>query len=717
MIYVIGESGVGRTMLVTSVYQKRTVRDHFEVSAVVKVHRNAGISNILRSICDSLKKKTRTVEEQEDHTEQPTSRTMLQSRLAGRRYLVVIDGRQMAIADWNAVVHALPKEETGSRVVLITKKKPSFLNHVNHCSEDVIKLEGLQYKDCKELFHRRLHGSEEEEGNRCYYPRRYCRRVYDITGGLPLAVILLSGLMHDKEFPGEWDTVFDYLQSAKSKRLDKIVSLSFEDLHHELKLCFLYFTAFMEINGKAYRSTLLRLWAAEGFVAPRDGKTAEDLGHIYLWQLIARGLVDETASGDGSFHPLALHGSRVYSFARSEAREASFMEIHEGEHLPEPATVRRLTLQNNTDRYTALHNTMPKLRSIIAIFQEDRAAATVNPDDLSSPGCFPSCCFPALCSSGKQSVLTKLLQGSRFLRVIMLEGMEIGTELPEAIGSMVHLRYLGARCRSLKTVHPSIGKLSNLQTMDVTNSSVSELPLPFWEIASLRHVKGHRLAMPKRTSELKQLNTLSSVRAPEDWDGEILASMASLKILDVVVEGKLRAREFSDNLSKLSYLTTLILEADSLPANIFTGPSLQWLRTMRLTGTLILDVAPSLPGFQLPNLNNLSLSKTQLHRTFVERLGELPCLAKLSLLEVSYEDEGEKQLVFQHDGFHSLRKLAVGDAEISVLVEELALPSLEKLQFIGCSRELQHKIHPSHKYVKMIKQEDRNLFQDITNVN
>lgn len=100
----------------------------------------------------------------------------------------------------------------------------------------------------------------------------------------------------------------------------------------------------------------------------------------------------------------------------------------------------------------------------------------------------------------------------------MLEGMEISAGLPEAIGSMVHLRYLGARCRSLRTVHASIGKLSNLQTMDVTDSSVTELPLPFWEIASLRHVNGHRLAMPKHAGELKQLNTLSSVRALEDWD-------------------------------------------------------------------------------------------------------------------------------------------------------------------------------------------------------
>ncbi|XP_044446320.1 putative disease resistance RPP13-like protein 2, partial [Triticum aestivum] len=520
------------------------------------------------------------------------------------------------------------------------------------------------------------------------------------------AVILLSGLMHNKEFPDEWDSVFKYLvESAKSKRLDKILSLSFEDLHHELKLCFLYFTAFLEINSKAYRSTLVKLWVAEGFLAPRDGKTAEELGYIYLSQLIARGLVAETASGDDSFRPLALHGSSVQSFARSEAQEASFMEMHQGDHVPEPATVRRLTLHNSMDRYAALDNTMPKLRSIIAIFQEEREA-TANPPITG--------CFPALCS-GKhnipKSVLTKLLKGSKFLRVIMLEGMEIGTELPKEIGSMVHLRYLGARCQSLKTIHASIGKLSNLQTMDVKDSSVRELPLPFWKITSLRHVTGDKLIIPRRAGELKQLKTLDSVQTSEDWDGEILTRMVNLEIVDVIVQGKLKENEFSHNLSKLNYLTTLKLEVDGLPVNIFTEPCLQCLKTMSLTGTL--SRIESLPVIQLPNLNDLSLSKMQLHKWFIKRLGELPGLTKLSLLfGVSYEDE-EGKLEFQHDGFHCLRILVVRDTHITVLIEELALPALQNLQLIGCSRELQHKIHPSHKYVKMIKREDRNLFQDI----
>ncbi|EMS57254.1 Disease resistance protein RPM1 [Triticum urartu] len=648
VIYVLGESGVGRTMLVNSVCQKSTIRDQFEVSAMVKVPRKAGVSNILKSIWENLKK-TQSVEEQ-DNIEQP-GRSIVQivkSHLAGRRYLVVIDGREMTITDWNAVIHALPNEETSSRVVLITKKKPHFLNHVKHYHEDTIELKGLQYEDCKELFHTRLHGGEEEEAER----DEYYKQVHNITGGLPLAVILLSGLMHNKEFPDEWDSVFKYLvESAKSKRLDKILSLSFEDLHHELKLCFLYFTAFLERNSKAYRSTLVKLWVAEGFLAPRDGKTAEELGHIYLSQLIVRGLVAETASGDDSFRLLALHNSSVQSFARSEAQEASFMEMHQGDHVPEPATVRRLTLHNSMDRYGALDNTMPKLRSIIAIFQEERETTANPPITGCFPSsCFPCCCFPALCSGKhniRKSVLTKLLQGSKFLRVIMLEGMEIGTELPKEIGSMVHLRYLGARCQSLKTIHASIGKLSNLQTMDVKNSSVRELPLPFWKIISLRHVTGDKLIIPRRAGELKQLKTLDSVRTSEDWDGKILTRMVNLEIVDVIVQGKLKEHEFSHNLSKLNYLTTLKLEVDGLPVNIFTEAcSLQCLKT-------------------LPNLNDLSLSKMQLHKWFIKRLGELPCLTKLSLLlGVSYEDE-EGKLEFQHDGFHCLRILVDKKSSIS----------------------------------------------------
>lgn len=787
VIYVVGMSGVGRTKLVDTVCWKPTIRNHFEVSAVVKVRNNTSVHNIVRMICDELKEKnTKTYQGQQgqDPVEQQVEKNTqtnqgqeqagaseLERRLHGKRYLVVIDGRKMAFRDWNAVIHALPKGGTGSRVLMITKKVPQFRLPLDYQVEEM-ELEGLLYDDCKKMFKMRLGDrvpADEVAGRTKFYERAHC-----VTDGSPLAVILLSGLIHDKEYPHEWDSVLEHLlpkrsaepmfclpptlKSANSKLLGRVLALSFEDLHHELKLCFLYFAAFPE-SYKVHRDTLVKLWVAEGFLSPRNGKTAELLGDTYVRQLIARGLVH--SAGPAGRH-LALH-ERVYYFARSEAQEASFMEMHDGGHVPTPATVRRLTLQNTMDRYVALH-CMPKLRSIIAIFPEENTdtaghrtlgkpvstaleqssrcqlhlspssgpaasrglsgapaavAGASGPVDqrIVSNACrvvvdqpkisfFDCFCRPL---NNSKFDLTRLLQGSKFLRVIMLEGLGIGKELPEAIGSMVHLRYLGVRCQSLKTIHPSIKNLNNLQTMDVANSSVEKLPESFWKIKSLRHVTGHQLRMPRRVGELKQLLTLSSAR----MDFQNLTRMVNLRTLDMIIEGVLteKAKEFSDCLNKMNSLTDLKLDGSGLPMSIFTSPSLRRLQRMCLVGTVQqLETTSSLPRFQLPNLFSLSFSLkgTQLQKDFIESLGELPLLGTLIFDKVLFEGT---ELVFQPEGFRPLKTLRIDNTPARVSIEEHALPMLRSVEFSGSSRCIKHKIHGSHRYTKKIRTEDRDLWE------
>lgn len=88
--------------------------------------------------------------------------------------------------------------------------------------------------------------------------------------------------------------------------------------------------------------------------------------------------------------------------------------------------------------------------------------------------------------------LRQLLKQSTFLRVISLEGINIGEKLPSRIGDMLHLQYLSVRCSSLTTVPDTIGKLKKLQTMDVRGTQVKILPMSFWKIKTLCHVLGNR---------------------------------------------------------------------------------------------------------------------------------------------------------------------------------------------------------------------------------
>ena len=169
--------------------------------------------------------------------------------------------------------------------------------------------------------------------------------LHGITIGLPLAIVLLSGLIKTKEYPNEWQAVFEHLESKKSKRLDSILAMCFDDLPHDLKSCFLYFAA-LPMNTPVEARKLVCMWMEEGFLRPKYGKTMEKVGRIYLKELVMRHLLKlvKTDNAGGRDEFVVVH-HKVHEFLQHEAHEANFVDIHNGDDIPSLATTCRLSLQ------------------------------------------------------------------------------------------------------------------------------------------------------------------------------------------------------------------------------------------------------------------------------------------------------------------------------------------------------------------------------------
>jgi hypothetical protein len=173
----------------------------------------------------------------------------------------------------------------------------------HHVASEHIDLYCFGSKTTTDLFHQRipkeqsledqiLHSELSNIGNKMgeNEKSKFDSDIFDITRGLPLAIVLLSGLLQSKEFPNEWDPVYKHLRSKKSKRLDSILTMCFDDLPHDLKSCILYFAA-LPVNTVTEVRGLICMWMAEGFLRPKDGKTMEKVGRMYLKELITRHLV------------------------------------------------------------------------------------------------------------------------------------------------------------------------------------------------------------------------------------------------------------------------------------------------------------------------------------------------------------------------------------------------------------------------------------------
>uniref|UniRef100_A0A3Q7G2I6 NB-ARC domain-containing protein n=1 Tax=Solanum lycopersicum TaxID=4081 RepID=A0A3Q7G2I6_SOLLC len=188
---------------------------------------------------------------------------------------------------WESLKRAFPDSKNGSRVIITT------------CKEDVI-----ERVDDRGFVHKLRFLSQEESWD------LFCRKLLDVRAmvpemeslakimvekcrGLPLAIVVLSGLLSHKKGLDEWRKVKDHLWKNiiedKYIEISKILSLSYNDLSTALKQCFLYFGIFPE-DKMVDAENIIWLWMAEGFI-PRGEQRMEDAAEGFLNELIRRRLI------------------------------------------------------------------------------------------------------------------------------------------------------------------------------------------------------------------------------------------------------------------------------------------------------------------------------------------------------------------------------------------------------------------------------------------
>uniref|UniRef100_A0A0D9WZ63 AAA+ ATPase domain-containing protein n=1 Tax=Leersia perrieri TaxID=77586 RepID=A0A0D9WZ63_9ORYZ len=668
IITVYGKSGVGKTTLVRDIYNEMAKKKHFDVQAMECFAPYLSATNIIQQIVQQLTEDNRTCRRSE-------VMQMFKNELEGKKYLLVIDG-EVSSTEWKNILDMLPSERgKDSKIVHITQSKPEEPPSGYH--QVTIKLRTLDEHAAMTLFQKRLLRMEEQDQEN----KDYQKELYHITEGLPLAIVLLSGLIRSKE-RGERPKVFQYLKSLQSYHVDNIMSVCFDDLPQALKCCLLYFSAFPP-NITIEARILVSMWVAEGFLTPQVGKSMEKIGYFYLKELIARNLVNLVQMDDDSSvgNMFVTIQNKVHDFLQFEAHEASFIEVHSGDDVPTLTSARRLSLQNYTDKYAILAKPLPKLRSIFSQFElvpikdqktmakRSKAILFRSPQQI-------------VASKRKKTIkshIKELFHGSEFLRVINIQGIEIGEKLTHAIGNVVHLQFLGITSCSLEHIPSSIGRLTNLQTLDVRETNVRELPNVFWTIKTLRHVFGFILKLPKQIGNLKQLQTLDSIKL-EDFEQTLDMTLGEMIHLEHLVIWSItngNVHSLPKALTKLESLWSLILHGKIVPSSVFTTLAFRRLKYMVLDGELLYP--SDLNGMDrlcLPNLIMLSLKETNVNQEFINKLAELPCLATLALGHGSYM---EKTLVFSSAKFQCLKKLKVDVKELEKVQINLGmLPKLKE---------------------------------------
>ncbi|KAF3959455.1 hypothetical protein CMV_015738 [Castanea mollissima] len=289
---------------------------------------------------------------------------------------------------------------------------------------------------------------------------------------------------------------------------------------------------------------------------------------------------------------------------------------------------------------------------------------------------------------------------SKFLRVLDLEGIQsLDGQLPEQIGSLIHLRFLILKKTCIRELPSSIVNLVCLETLNLETieelswESTVLIPTVIWKMKKLRH-----LYLPKwcnyLTDDKLQLANLSNLQTLVNFptnkcDVRDLLSLTNLRKL--VLNDPRDFQEFGEifnpPIKKLNSLRSLSMKTEmlSFPDKVVdVGQVVQGcprLHKLHIEGRI--NKLPNHQEFS-PYLAKLTLWGSRL----VE--DPMPILEKLPYLRVlrGWEAFIGKQMVCSEKGFPQLKSLLLrGLPNLQEwTVEAGAMPSLCRLEITDCNK-------------------------------
>ncbi|KAJ7963261.1 Disease resistance protein [Quillaja saponaria] len=671
VISIMGMWGVGKTTLAKEVYHHRTILHHFRTRAWVNLPtaRKLFQNGEGKIWIDKLRK----------HLER------------GRRpYLLVLHDMQRP--DWDILKEALPNVSSGSRILYITRyfseSSPGSRNYYVRLrtKEQSWKL----YKHMLTL--RGGHIDPREE--------KLIKKVVGRCGGLPWSILTLAyekpvaDELHKalERFHQGWglqawlenlDYNFTFFKAGNPKRLLK-EEISF-------LLPYLSYLRLFPRDFEIPRRRLLALWLGEGLVhidEANSGQTKYKVAGNHFYWLINLNLIQivEGKFG-GKTKTCSLPGVLGELILRYKD-----LDPEEGINLNRPISNRLVdNYDNNDDSFEHIHgvdtnspDVWLNYGGLLSFISTDTREGNKPREDIHN-----------FLDRG----ITNKIDCFGELKVLDLERV-FRPKLPQAIGKLIALRYLGLRWTYIEEIPSSIGNLNNLETLDLKHTHIRNLPITIWEIKSLEHLYLDQIyrsvflyASDIKTGSLNRLQTLWGAFLDEsspllknehDWIWQYL--LTNLTKLDLTLQLEPRKQKeiakWVANLKNLQRLSLRSINHGGKPQALHLEPlsGLPNLYRLHLSGNI--DNA-SISIYFPRNLTDITLSATNLQNDPMQDLQSFPKLRSLCLYSDSFTGES---IVCSGRGFPQLNFLKLWKLKTLKKWNILkgAMPYLWELEIRSC---------------------------------
>ncbi|XP_027152061.1 probable disease resistance protein RF9 [Coffea eugenioides] len=706
---IFGMGGIGKTTLARKVYHYERLKHYFKGFAWVCVSQQWQPNDLLQGILLKLipKNRKQKAEEQTDNDEPP--RQKLQRHLQDNKCLIVLDD-VWSIETWDCLKDAIPVSEHGSKILLTTRKRdvathvdPNGYHHQLRCLTDEESLELLRMKS-------KLPSLREGSSEGCEdlgKMEELAKKMLNNCRGLPLAVVVLGGILRTKKTLKEWDEVHENIKSyldkgekiGKEEEVQKVLAYSYYDLPWQLKPCFLYLGKFGEDSDIGAES-LYQMWIGEGMIFENDRREQEtmmDVAERYLKELAIRCTVEIKAYEEGKHAVTELESCRLHDLMRdlclAKAKEENLYKLVDQSPSRDssPTTdaqyglVLRL-LPEDISQYNFPPKEQTKhLRSFLC-------DSLVGEWDYSNPGVR----------------IMSQVKNLKMLRVLTILSFDLASQscyLKSPLGyvdKLIHLRCLRLRGHRINLPY-SLDNLKFLETLDLSGSDNScRIPNVLWKLECLRYLylPDWRLGPQPKWGLLPKLCLNKQLEILESFDNRFcypkdVCKLSNLKSFEANVYKNLEDLEHIINhISNLdcSRISSLIINDFDFGSSTGLDVLSRVLFSRNIHELEIGDsLCKKLPDYQshaVPDpagLTRLELYDTNIEEDPMETLEKLPNLRLLVLGPNSFLGQ---EIICHSMGFSRLKHLEL--CELGNLkqwkLEEGAMPNLSTLQIRFCEK-------------------------------
>ena len=708
VIAVTGNAGSGKTILMKKIYNEPYVKHGFNHRAWVGVSEDVEAQEILLNILIELGWKKKNEILSDNHLEM-----MLKSFLKEKRCLIVVDDVRTPY-DLDKLSVVLKCIAGWSRLILTTRNID--IAHAANPWRNPIMLRSLTNEENWKLFLKTAQIVENSSNSSVLINLK--EDILKKCGGSPLAITVLGGLLSTKELNG-WSYVVEQLRtmdlrvsSTEIKPEDqqlsttsvteptdqeKIITFSYQNLPSQIKVCVLYFGLFPRASEIRVRR-LFHLWFAEGLVIPlpkEENMAPEALVESYLKLLIKRKLIKkEKVRFDGNpktcrmpggvwdvFHKMAEDLRRFYDITTAYKSAESSYDKRKKKSAESP-NIRQLVKYANTENHSCFDPYNKNYSSVVHHIQNLRSYVSFDTQKRDLPTKEIELFINAVVTT----------RGFGLLIVLDLENVYKPT-LPETLGKLLHLKYLGLRWTFLDSLPKSVGNLPYLETLDVKHTNIISLPSSILKAKSLQHlylneIHFDMLVKKPNSESLTNLKILWGLSIGDESPvTNCLSKSTGLRKLKLTCTSN-SAPSIANWISQLSNLQSLKLRSvdefgrPSTLSGVETMVVHNELRDLYLLGKLPKAIVEHL----FPqNLKILTLSASRIQEDPMPFLG---CLQELNILRLLRDSYLGKQMTCLREGFPKLcvLKLWMLDGLENWIVEVGAMPCLRELEIRRCNR-------------------------------